>query len=55
MFGFMSCFIFIVSYPMDVFGQGTRDAVFKVKNPDLNLSPYTGMNRQHWLDAANIF
>ncbi|MGA6120161.1 DUF2264 domain-containing protein [Sphingobacterium anhuiense] len=52
MFGFMSCFIFIVSYPMDMFGQGTRDAVFKVKNPDLNLSPYTGMNRQHWLDAA---
>lgn len=26
--------------------------VFKVVNPDLNLSPYTGMTKQHWKDAA---
>ena len=26
--------------------------VFEVKNPDLTVSPYTGMTRQHWLQAA---
>lgn len=26
--------------------------VFKVDNPDKKLSPYTGMTRQHWKDAA---
>jgi hypothetical protein len=26
--------------------------VFKVENPDFKKSPYTGMNRQHWKDAA---
>lgn len=26
--------------------------VFKVENPDYNLSPYTGMTRKHWLDAG---
>ncbi len=25
---------------------------FEVKNPDFQLSPYTGMGRQHWIDAA---
>lgn len=25
--------------------------VFKVNKPDYNLSPYTGMTRQHWLEA----
>ena len=26
--------------------------VFEVKNPDYDLSPYTGMTRQHWLEAG---
>jgi hypothetical protein len=26
--------------------------IFKVNNPDFKLSPYTGMTRQHWKDAA---
>ncbi|VBB43758.1 conserved exported hypothetical protein [uncultured Paludibacter sp.] len=26
--------------------------IFKIKNPDYTLSPYTGMTRQHWFDAA---
>lgn len=26
--------------------------VFKVENPDYQLSPYTGMTRTHWLDAG---
>lgn len=26
--------------------------VFDVKNPDTSLSPYTGMTRQHWKEAA---
>ncbi|MCA5004819.1 DUF2264 domain-containing protein [Sphingobacterium bovistauri] len=26
--------------------------VFEVKNPDYKLSPLTGMNREHWKDAA---
>lgn len=26
--------------------------VFKINNPDYELSPYTGMTKQHWKDAA---
>ena len=26
--------------------------VFKVENPDYEVSPYTGMTRKHWLDAG---
>jgi hypothetical protein len=26
--------------------------VFELKNPDLNVSPYTGVTRQHWKEAA---
>ncbi|MDD3078441.1 MAG: DUF2264 domain-containing protein [Paludibacter sp.] len=26
--------------------------IFVIKNPDLNLSPETGMTRKHWFDAA---
>ncbi|WMI65694.1 DUF2264 domain-containing protein [Aestuariibaculum sp. YM273] len=33
------------------FSQTTTD-VFKIDNPDYNLSPYTGMTKQHWKDAA---
>lgn len=26
--------------------------VFQIKNPDFKISPYTGMTKQHWKDAA---
>lgn len=29
-----------------------ENSVFQIKNPDLNLSPYTGMTKKHWRDAA---
>src|SRR5687767_8917225 len=30
----------------------TNQPLFKVNNPDFKASPYTGMTRQHWKDAA---
>ncbi|MCR8666172.1 DUF2264 domain-containing protein [Aestuariibaculum sp. M13] len=33
------------------FSQTTNN-VFEIENPDYNLSPYTGMTKQHWKDAA---
>ncbi|MBD0831556.1 DUF2264 domain-containing protein [Aestuariibaculum sediminum] len=36
---------------LSMFSQGTTD-VFKINNPDYKLSPYTGMTKQHWKDAA---
>jgi len=27
---------------------------FEVRNPDLKQSPYTGMNRNHWIDSAKF-
>ncbi|MFV5691060.1 DUF2264 domain-containing protein [Flavobacterium sp. LT1R49] len=32
--------------------NATDDNVFKIVNPDYTLSPYTGMTKQHWKDAA---
>lgn len=32
--------------------EGLNPNVFQIKNPDYKLSPYTGMTRQHWVDAA---
>nr|WP_314898327.1 DUF2264 domain-containing protein [uncultured Flavobacterium sp.] len=32
--------------------QNATDNVFKIVNPDYKLSPYTGMTKQHWKDAA---
>lgn len=38
------------------FGLSSRqinaENIFTVQNPDYNISPKTGMSRQHWLDAA---
>ncbi len=31
---------------------GTQAKVFQVSNPDKKLSPYTGMTREHWKQAA---
>ena len=30
----------------------SNHAIFQVKNPDYKVSPYTGMTRKHWKDAA---
>ena len=30
----------------------TKTNTFEVRNPDEKLSPYTGMNRDHWKQAA---
>ena len=27
---------------------------FRINNPDHEKSPYTGMTREHWLDAAQF-
>ena len=42
----------ILSVPL--FSQQKEDKadVFQIKNPDYKLSPYTGMTKQHWKDAA---
>lgn len=29
-----------------------RDSIFKIKNPNYQVSPLTGITRQHWVDAA---
>jgi len=33
--------------------RAQEKAVFELKNPDFKRSPYTGLTRQHWLDAAS--
>ncbi|MET0463644.1 MAG: DUF2264 domain-containing protein [Chitinophagaceae bacterium] len=38
----------ITSAQLRMFGQ----EVFNIDKPDLKLSPFTGMTRQHWIDAA---
>jgi len=30
-----------------------NSSVFELKNPDFNKSPYTGLTRRHWMDAAS--
>lgn len=33
-------------------GASNSEPVFNVSNPDWTLSPYTGMTRRHWVEAA---
>lgn len=42
----------IFSLPLFSQQKENKDNVFQVKNPDYKLSPYTGMTKQHWKDAA---
>ncbi|MFV0471347.1 MAG: DUF2264 domain-containing protein [Paludibacteraceae bacterium] len=48
--------IFVFSLVGSFFAQDLHQSplfnVFKVQNPDYTLSPYTGMTRRHWFDAA---
>lgn len=57
---FNLCFKFILSGLLSVcigistFAQKSESGsnVFKVENPDFKKSPYSGMTREHWKDAA---
>lgn len=41
-------FLFSVSS----FSQPKQNGVFQIENPNYDASPYTGMTKQHWKDAA---
>lgn len=43
--------IVLLAISLTVFSQENR-SVFKINNPDFELSPHTGMTKQHWKDAA---
>ena len=36
----------------EVLSSKNNNSVFKIENPNYELSPYTGMTKQHWKDAA---
>ncbi|MES2240289.1 MAG: DUF2264 domain-containing protein [Bacteroidota bacterium] len=44
----------LFSFSMSLFSQQKETAkeVFQIVKPDYKLSPYTGMTKQHWKDAA---
>ncbi len=44
--------LFIYSNPGQVTAANPEKEVFVVNNPDYKNSPYTGMTRKHWVDAA---
>ncbi len=46
--------LLIMMFSLSLFSQPKEntDTVFKIVNPDYQLSPYTGMTKQHWKDAA---
>ena len=54
------CFLSIVLQPLhaavtvkdNLTELQTSQNIFQVEKPDYKLSPYTGMTRQHWKDAA---
>lgn len=46
-------FVFLVSVNANAsLSQAKNDSVFHLVKPDYQLSPLTGMTRQHWMDAA---
>ena len=46
-------FVFLVSLSANAsLSQAKNDSVFHLVKPDYQLSPLTGMIRQHWMDAA---
>jgi hypothetical protein len=46
--------LLVTMFSVSLFSQQkeSKDNVFQVKNPDYKLSPYTGMTKQHWKEAA---
>ena len=46
-------FVFLLSLNVNAsLSQAKNDSVFHLVKPDYQLSPLTGMTRQHWMDAA---
>lgn len=46
-------FVFLVSLSANAsLSQAKNDSIFHLVKPDYQLSPLTGMTRQHWMDAA---
>jgi len=41
-----------LSFSCSILQASERDTVFKVKKPNYNVSPLTGMTRNNWVDAA---
>lgn len=46
-------FFFVSSHLQAINDEGKNKKVFQINKPDYDQSPYTGMTRQHWIDAAN--
>ncbi|GEL10639.1 hypothetical protein SAMN05192550_0319 [Flavobacterium glycines] len=46
--------LLVISCNLTCFAQqkATTNEAFQIVNPDYKLSPYTGMTKQHWKDAA---
>lgn len=47
-------FLFLLFLQVQVANASTCPGIFSLHKPDYKLSPYTGMTRQHWKDAAHI-
>ncbi|MFV0564900.1 MAG: DUF2264 domain-containing protein [Flavobacteriaceae bacterium] len=43
--------LFLICFSFTFYGQKNNNT-FQIVNPDYKLSPYTGMTKQHWKDAA---
>ena len=39
-------------YVISISAQDNKGKVFHIVDPDYELSPYTGMTKKHWKDAA---
>lgn len=46
-------FVLCVCAFVQMRAQSTVDPVFQIQKPDYTQSPYTGLTRTHWLDAAS--
>lgn len=44
--------ILTILFCVSLFSQQKQDDVFKIVNPNYEISPKTGMTKQHWKDAA---
>jgi hypothetical protein len=48
----ISLLVFVFSVSLISQQKETTVSVFEIKNPNYAVSPYTGMTKQHWRDAA---
>lgn len=51
----LKVFLFFAGiFSLSLFSQQKENtaAIFQIKKPDFNVSPHTGMTKQHWKDAA---